>query len=250
MLTASGTTHPGRIRKNNEDCWLSDPELGLFVVADGMGGHNAGQVASELAVDAIKHFLVYTQDGEHFTWPFGVDPNLSFDANRLMTSIKLANRRVFKTGETHEDYTGMGTTVVAAFIGNGLLTFSGVGDSRLYSFVDGTLLQLTKDDSWIASLGNDVDRASVSHHPLRNVLTNALGAREHLDMETHQRSIRPGELLLLCSDGLHGALPDDDIGRILKEEPSAESASNRLVQAALALNGSDNITALVVRYDA
>jgi protein phosphatase len=250
MLTAFGATHPGRIRKSNEDRWLSDSELGLFLVADGMGGHNAGEVASELAVEAIKHFLVYTRDGEHFTWPFGVDPKLSFDANRLMTSIKLANRRVFKTGETHQDYTGMGTTVVAAFIGNGLLTFSGVGDSRLYSFVDGTLLQLTNDDSWVASLGNDIDQASVSQHPLRNVLTNALGAREHLEMETQQRPIRSGERFLLCSDGLHGALPDDDIGQILEEEPSAESASNRLVQAALALNGSDNITALVVRYDA
>jgi PPM family protein phosphatase len=250
MLTAFGVTHSGRVRKNNEDCWLSDPELALFVVADGMGGHNAGQVASDLAVEAIKNFLVHTRDGEHFTWPYGVDPSLSFDANRLMTSIKLANRRVFKTGETHQDYTGMGTTIVAALIGNGLLTYSGVGDSRLYSMVDGTLQQLTKDDTWVAGLGNDVDQATLSQHPLRNVLTNAVGAREHLDMEIHQRSIRSGELLLLCSDGLHGAVPDRDIAQILKQEPSPESASNRLVKAALDLDGSDNITALVVRYDA
>jgi PPM family protein phosphatase len=250
MLTACGVTHSGRVRENNEDYWLADPELGLFVVADGMGGHNAGQVASELAVEAIKNFMMHTRDGEHFTWPFGVDPSLSFDANRLMTSIRLANRRVFKTGETHEDYTGMGTTVVAALIGNGVLTYSGVGDSRLYSFLDGTLLQLTKDDSWVASLGNDIDQATLSQHPLRNVLTNALGAREHLDMETHQQPIRPGELLLLCTDGLHGAVPDGEIRQMLKLAPSAESASSQLVKAALDLNGSDNITALVVRYEA
>jgi protein phosphatase len=103
MLTAHGVTHAGRVRATNEDSLESDLGLGLFIVADGMGGHNAGEVASTLAVDAIKKFLVLSQEGEDFTWPYGLNPNLSFQGNRLMTAIKLANRRVFKAGESRDE---------------------------------------------------------------------------------------------------------------------------------------------------
>src|SRR5437868_1752383 len=115
-VTAHGVTHPGRVRTENEDALLCDGDLGLFLVADGMGGHNAGEVASRLAVEAIKGFLTMSRDGDGFTWPFGLNPALSFNGNRLMTSIRLANRRVFKVGESRDDYTGLGTTVVAALI--------------------------------------------------------------------------------------------------------------------------------------
>src|SRR5437016_1395048 len=211
LLTAHGATHPGNVRKSNEDSVLSDPGLGLFIVADGMGGHNAGEVASRLAVEAIKGFLSLSHDGEDFTWPYGVNPSLSFHGNRLMTSVKLANRRVFKVGESRDEYTGLGTTVVAALIEEGQLVVAGVGDSRIYSYREGKLEQITQDDSWVATvLARDPgrDEASLASHPMRHVLTNVLGAREQLEMDVDERPLADAEVLLLCSDGLHGS-PDD-----------------------------------------
>ena len=193
MLTSHGVTHPGRVRKTNEDSLFADPALGLFVVADGMGGHNAGEVASRLAVEAIKGFLARSPDGDDFTWPYGIDPELSFPGNRLMTAIKLANRRVFKAGESRDEYTGLGTTVVAALIDDDQLTFSGVGDSRIYVCAGGTLEQITQDDSWVATVlarepGMD-DDAALATHPMRHVLTNVLGAREQIEMEVSERTL-------------------------------------------------------------
>jgi protein phosphatase len=250
MLTAHGLTHPGRVRKTNEDTILLDLELGLFLVADGMGGHNAGEVASKLAAEAIRGFLARSEDGNDFTWPYGIDPSLSFQGNRLMTAIKLANRRVFKAGESRDDYAGLGTTVVAALIADDQLTFSGVGDSRIYLFGSGRLEQITVDDSWAATvLARDAgsDDATFAAHPMRHVLTNVLGAREQIDMEVEERAIRPAERLLLCSDGLHGLVDDDALARVLGAPNSDEDAAHELVQLALDAGGPDNVSALVVR---
>ena len=250
MLTGHGVTHPGRVRKSNEDSLLSDPRLGLFLVADGMGGHNAGEVASRLAVEAIKGFLDRSTGGDDFTWPYGIDPRLSFQGNRLMTAIRLANRRVFKAGESRDEYTGLGTTVVAALIEEDLLTFSGVGDSRIYVCASGTLEQITQDDSWVATVlarepGME-DAAALATHPMRHVLTNVLGARDQMDMEVGERTFAAGERLLLCSDGLHGALDDTTLLGVLSASATAQQAAEELVRLALERDGSDNITALVV----
>jgi protein phosphatase len=249
-LTGHGVTHPGRVRKNNEDALLCDPELGLFLVADGMGGHNAGEVASRLAVEAIKGFLAKSAGGDDFTWPYGIDPRLSFQGNRLMTAIRLANRRVFKAGESRDEYTGLGTTIVAALIDDDQLTFSGVGDSRVYLCGHGKLQQLTQDDSWVATVlarepGME-DAATLATHPMRHVLTNVLGAREQMEMEVADRALEGGDRLLLCSDGLHGALDDATLQRVLTESATAAAAAEELVRLALERDGSDNITALVV----
>jgi PPM family protein phosphatase len=253
MLIAHGVTHPGRVRKNNEDSLLAESRLGLFVVADGMGGHNAGEVASKLAVDAIHGFLARSQDNQDFTWPYGINPSLSFHSNRLMTAIRLANRRVFKAGESRDDYAGLGTTVVVALVQDGQLSFTGVGDSRIYTFANGRLEQLTQDDSWTATvLGREAaaDPDAVASHPMRHVLTNVLGAREQVEMEVHERSLAGQETLLLCSDGLHGALRQDAIARVLGSADTPEAIAQSLVDAALERDGGDNITALVVRWNA
>jgi PPM family protein phosphatase len=251
MLTAHGVTHTGRVRKANEDTVFWDPALGLFTVADGMGGHNAGDVASQLAVEAIKGFLTLTRNGEDFTWPYGISPSLSFGANRLMTAIKLANRRVVKAGESRDEYTGLGTTVVAVLIEDGQLIFASVGDSRIYLCADGRLEQLTQDDSWVATVlarEPGVDEAALAAHPMRHVLTNVLGAREPLDMEISERPIPKG-VLLLCSDGLHGALDPATIQQVLSSGRPADAMAEELVRLALERDGSDNITALVVNTD-
>jgi len=151
MLTAHGATHPGR-RPVNEDTFLSDAPNGIFIVADGMGGHNAGEIASTLAVDTMRKFLARTLQEAEFTWPFGVDPALSYHANWLLTAMKLANRRVCRQSETREDYTGMGTTIVCAVIVDGTMTYSSVGDSRIYVIRESAVEQITEDDSWVATL--------------------------------------------------------------------------------------------------
>lgn len=249
MVTAYGVTHPGRVRKANEDNCLSDPELGLFIVADGMGGHNAGEVASELAVETIATFMRRTHEGDDVTWPYGIDTKLSFHANRLITAIRLANRRVFRAAESRDELSGMGTTVVAAFIEAGHLIFAGVGDSRIYSFAGGALTQLTTDDSWVATLQNNGE-VSTAKHPMRHVLTNVVGARENLELRVDERTMSDGEVLLFCSDGLHGEMTDERIAGILAAGTDVTATADTLLAAVLEGRAGDNVTALVVRYQA
>lgn len=132
MIDSFGLSDAGPVRPNNEDSFLTDGELSLFVVADGMGGHAAGEVASRLAVEAIENFIRRSQTAADFSWPCGIDPALSFTSNRLRTAIHLANRRVLRVAEDHDGYTGMGTTVVCALIRGASLSIGHVGDSRLY----------------------------------------------------------------------------------------------------------------------
>jgi len=248
-ITAHGVTHRGRVRSVNEDSWIGDVELGFFVVADGMGGHNAGEVASQLAVEAIRNFLVRTNDGESVTWPYGLDPKLSFNSNRLLTSLKVANRRIFKVSESRDDYTGMGTTAVAVLIDRDRIIYSSVGDSRLYAYADSRLQQLTRDDSWVAEiLARDpgLDATYLAHHPMRHVLTNVLGARDAIEVSVSERPLVPGDRFLLCSDGLHGSLGDQTIASILAEGLSVIKTAERLIEAALSGTASDNITAVVI----
>jgi protein phosphatase len=253
MLTAYGVTHPGKVRPSNEDSMHWDLQTGLFVVADGMGGHQAGEVASRLAIDSVRAFLESSRGDRDLTWPFGFNPGLSFNGNRLVTAVKLANRRVFNAGEEQPDYAGMGTTIVAVLVDQQQVSFCGVGDSRLYLFTSGRLTQLTHDDSWVATvLANEpgVDEATLAHHPMRHVLTNVVGARDETDVEASERVLKEGELLLLCSDGLHGAVDDATLESILAGGGAVEKLAEQLVVAALDRNATDNVTALLVRNDA
>lgn len=249
MLTVSTRTHPGTVRQINEDSMLWDPEVALVAVADGMGGHNAGEVASQLALDAIRAFLKKSLTGD-FTWPFGVKPTLSFAANRLMTGIKIANRRVFKESERSADYTGMGTTVAAAIVDGPRLALCGVGDSRIYSFDGSVLRQLTIDDTWVILLSQDtgLPPATFANHPMRRVLTSVVGAKPDLEVTVHDVEIVDGATLMMCTDGLHGALDDDDIAAVLRAEPDLERAAEGLVKRAVDRDGSDNVTVALARY--
>lgn len=247
MLTAGGVTHPGRVRPINEDVFLTDLELGLFMVADGMGGHNAGEIASRLAADTIQAFLARTQAGEEVTWPYGIDPSLSFDANRLLTAVRLANRRIFKVAESREEYTGMGTTASIALFSGHHIIHANVGDSRIYSLTGAGLVQLTRDDTWIAMMGNS-EAAADPKHPMRHVLTNVVGARDQIDCGVTERVLEGAETLLLSTDGLHGPIEPETLEQLLRTGAAPDATCERLVQTALERGGGDNITALVVRY--
>jgi serine/threonine protein phosphatase PrpC len=253
MIEAFGRTDVGRRRKINEDSFLVSPETSLYAVCDGMGGHNAGEVASRMAIETISSFVERSAVEKEITWPWGLDANVSFDANRIKTAIRLANARVFQAADNREDLTGMGTTVVAALVSPDLVTIGSAGDSRCYLVRDGELSQLTRDDSWVsAALGEGIlNSGDVEHHPLRNVITKAVGARDTIDLDVVEHDLKPGDLLMLCSDGLHGMIGDQEIKRILVPVPeSLEEASARLVDAANEAGGRDNVSVVLLRRTA
>jgi protein phosphatase len=250
MIEAFGRTDVGRRRKINEDSFLVSPEASLYAVCDGMGGHNAGEVASKMAIETIAAFIQRSGIEKEITWPWGLDANLSFDGNRLKTAVRLANARVFQAADNREELTGMGTTVVASLVTNQTMTVASAGDSRCYLVRAGELRQLTRDDSWVsAALGEGIlNSDDVEHHPLRNVITKAVGARDTIDLDIVEHRLEPGDLVLLCSDGLHGMVHDQEISRILAGgELPLEDASARLIEAANEAGGRDNVTVVLLR---
>ena len=247
-LAAYGESECGPVRKGNEDAFAIDLNTGLFIVADGMGGHAAGEVASRLAVEAILAFVARSDGEEDMTWPFEFDQSLSLDANRLRTAVHLANRRVFQAGASHPDYNGMGTTVVAVLFTASSVVVAHAGDSRVYGQHDGKLTPLTKDDSLVeeASAALEAWADENPGRPPRNVVTNVLGAYEQARVHVSERERAPGTVLLLCSDGVHGALDGKRIGDILATQDGLEQQAERLVAEAIAAGGRDNATAVVV----
>jgi protein phosphatase len=251
LIAAFGLSDTGPFRKNNEDSFFTDPALQLLVVADGMGAHSAGEVASKLAVETISGFIQRTHEDEEFSWPYGIEPGLSFTGNRLRTAVHLANRRVFRAAERHDEYTGMGTTVVCGLISAGRLAVAHAGDSRLYLFAEGALTQLTRDDTWAATvLAAQFDANPKAHPPqsMRHVLTNVIGARDHADVHISEHDLSGGESILLCSDGLHGVLDDPTIQAILSAGGLPTDIVTRLVEAALSRDVKDNVTAVLAQY--
>ena len=247
-MRAGGCSDRGPVRRTNEDAWFKDEDLGLLIVADGMGGHAAGEVASRLAIEAVTGFIRRTSEDQEHSWPYGIDSGLTFNANRLRTAVHLANRRVFREAENHDDYTGMGTTIVAALVMDGTLSIAHVGDSRMYYATNGQLVPLTRDDSWAATvLGQGpLDGAKpAEQHPMRHVLTNVLGARDNTEIHIQERPIGASDVLLLCTDGLHGSLEDAAIQELLSQRSSTERTAEALVRAALERGCRDNVTAVV-----
>ena len=243
---AFGVSETGPVRHMNEDCFLSAEDLRLFVVADGMGGHAAGEVAAHVAVESIENFIRRSHETTDFSWPYGIDPHLSYEANRLKTAVSLANRRINRLAENHDDYLGMGTTVVCVLLSGGQLVAAHVGDSRLYLCSDHTLIQLTEDDSWAATvLGSKA--GDIGPQATRHVLTNVLGARPDTLVHLHERDLSGDETLLLCSDGLHGSVPHGALQQVMTSTDDLPALARALVACALQHGSRDNITALVVR---
>jgi protein phosphatase len=250
VLRAAASTDPGPVRRTNEDKYLLAPDLSLFAVADGMGGYHAGEVASKLALESLAGFIRRSLEDADCSWPYGIEPNLSMSGNRLHTAISLANRRVFREAESHDDYTGMGSTVAAVLCVGAVAIVGHVGDSRAYLFRDLDLSQLTQDDTWAVAMlaENPAGAANVASHPFKHVLTNVLGSKERTSVHIAEHPVSPGDRLLLCSDGLHGVLPNSDLQTLLAglADASIEDAAATLVREALARGTRDNVTAIVV----
>jgi protein phosphatase len=251
MLEAYGQTDVGRRRKLNEDSFLVAPEPNLYAVCDGMGGHNAGEVASKMAIETLQAFIERSHREKEITWPYGLDVNLSYDGNRLKTAIKLANKRVYRAADNKEEYTGMGTTAVAGLVSGDMLTVGSAGDSRCYLLRGGELKQLTRDDSWVsAALGEGIlNSDEIERHPLRNVITKAVGAKETIDLDVVEQKLENADVVLICSDGLHAMLSDDQIREAMTPFPAKlEEAAANLIAAANEAGGKDNVSVVLLRY--
>jgi len=251
MIEAFGQTDVGRRRKLNEDNFLVDIEAGLYAVCDGMGGHNAGEVASKIAIETLGAFIRKSHKEKEITWPYGLDVNLSFDGNRIKTALKLANKKVFKAADNREDYTGMGTTAVAAVVTGDLMTVGSAGDSRCYVFGDGKLTQITRDDSWVSAAWAEgiLTADEIERHPLRNVITKAVGAKEDIEINVVEHKLLPGEVAMVCSDGLHSMINDEAILAAVTPFPQGlEEAASKLITAANEAGGKDNVSVVLLRY--
>jgi serine/threonine protein phosphatase PrpC len=227
---SAGRTDAGRVRRRNEDAFVLDPPL--FAVADGMGGAQAGEVASRLAAAAFREY----HDADR------LEP-----AERVEAIIKEANRRIYERARTDSEVSGMGTTVTAAILTNGRVSIGHVGDSRAYRVRGGELEQLTEDHSLVADLmrSGRLTPEEADAHPQRSVITRALGTDPDVDVDMVSVDGEPGDLFLLCSDGLTTMVPEDDILRIAQEAGTLDEVARTLVRAANSGGGEDNITVVL-----
>jgi protein phosphatase len=245
LLQVAAITHPGKARPQNEDCVAADARAGYAVLADGMGGHNAGEVASRMAVE-----LVASHISEYLARPAAHD---AVSAEALVAAqVALANSTLLHSAAAEPEYRGMGTTLVVAVWRGRSVTYAHVGDSRLYRLRRGELSRLTRDHSMVQE---QVDSGALSpeqarYAPHRNVLTRAVGTEPEVEADIRTLRAAPGDVYLLCSDGLTDMLHDDDIGQTLMTHVrNVEAAAHELVERANRQGGLDNISVIVVRVE-
>jgi serine/threonine protein phosphatase PrpC len=247
-MDVGARTDVGRVRENNEDSFLVVAPLELFVVSDGMGGEAHGEVASAIAVETIAE---HCQAGETdpATPLFGeAPPGLSARSNRLASAINLANSRIYEASERDPGQRGMGATVVAAWFDGPKLSLVHVGDSRVYLLRAGALEQLTADHSLVAE---QVRRGFITPQQaesseLQNVLTRALGPHHEIELDAVEHTLKPGDFLILCTDGLSRMVSDEEIASTLLTTPGAQAAADRLIELANENGGVDNSTVIIV----
>jgi protein phosphatase len=250
-IAVAGQTHVGMKRNHNEDNLLLLPEERLFVVADGMGGHSSGEVASKIAVEEVAEFFRMTSQDLEITWPYKMEKQRNYDENRLATGVKLANMRIFEKASAETKYKGMGTTIVTVFFAKDSEVIVGhVGDSRVYFFRENTLRMITEDHSLL----NDYLKAKkltpeeIEAFPHKNVIVRALGMKDTVNVDINKVEPKDGDIFLLCSDGLSGMVPDKQIEQILQAQPDLEKACAQLIDAANANGGNDNVTCVLAQY--
>jgi len=234
MLVASETTaktDTGRQRRENEDSMFA--RAPVFVVADGMGGAQAGEVASQIAIDAFRRGL----------------PDDGSAEDRLASRVREANQRIYEVSRAEHERAGMGTTLTAAYLGDAQMAIAHVGDSRAYLFRDGTLRRLTQDHSLVEEL---VKRGKLTHeqaaeHPQRSIITRALGPEPTVEVDTRTHPVRDGDIVLLCSDGLTSMIAEERVAEILASAASLEHAAQELIDEANEAGGRDNITVILFR---
>ena len=246
-IRACGLSDVGLTRSHNEDCFDIDPDHQVYVVADGMGGHSHGEVASRIAVKAIRDFVDQTSDHDT-TWPFAYDSRLKRHSNRLKAAIRIAHDKVLRAIRQDGSLVGMGTTVVGVLVDDSTAAVAHVGDSRVYRLRKGKLDLLTQDHTWVNEqvVAGYLSEEQARAHPLKNVVTRALGGEADVLVDVKEFGIEAGDLFLLCSDGLTTMLADADIEERLKSGAPPDQICRSLVRDANARGGLDNITVVLV----
>jgi len=248
----AAATDRGRVRKNNEDAFLADPSLGLFAVADGMGGHAAGEVASRLALDTLHESI--SQGHQKNPASFSPDQTaiLSFPMHLLVDGIRRANETIYQLSHEKEEYQGMGTTLVAVYFGNSLTVVAHVGDSRLYHLRGEAIEQVTEDHSWAWEQFKQglLPKEALSSSPLKNIVTRALGIEPTVDVDVKELSLSEGDLLILCSDGLSDLLREEEMVEVIRAASGdLNHACEELIRLANLRGGKDNITILLIQVE-
>ena len=252
-ISFASATDTGLRRSTNEDCFSVREDLRLFIVADGMGGHAAGEVASQAVVQGIVAFVEATQAmSPDQTWPIPFDHELSVNANRLRAGFRMGNRRLAAQIASSSELQGMATTAVAVLIDGETGTLAHVGDSRAYRLREGQLERLTRDHSWVEEQirVGALSEAAARQHPWRNIVTRALSGSEDLEVDIQEIALQAGDRLLLCSDGVFTVLDDDQISEVLRRETDLDQLCDALIQGANDGGGPDNVTAVVLESNA
>jgi len=246
-IQTAALTDTGCVRTENEDRISIQESAGIFVVADGMGGESCGGLAADHAILAVEEYLKMLQT-EPSSWPYEIEPSLSNSQNAVMNALRLANYRIWEAAQTLPDCHGMGATMSLLQIRDDIATVGNVGDSRVYICRESIFKQLTRDDSVVSNLidQGQITKEAAKTHPMRNMLTLALGQTEDIPVQLVEFPLRAGDRLLLASDGLHGLVDDDEIERLLRAQEDPQSSVNALVAAALERGGPDNVSCIVI----
>lgn len=243
FLRFFGVSDVGRVRKRNEDAWYSDPATGLFIVADGMGGHLSGNVASRIVVEALPPLIFSNLDG--------ITDITSVEAgNRVCSAISRLSERMRAESQDKPGFSGMGSTLVMALVRNGMVLVAHLGDSRAYLFRNGVMRPLTRDHSVVQFLydAGEITMKEMETHPAKNQITRYVGMAGEALPESRAFSLNNGDRVLLCSDGLTGMVEESRISRELLTEPDTETVCNNLVELAKEGGGKDNITVVVLDW--
>jgi len=249
QIKAYGQSDVGRVRSSNEDAWGVFPDLQFFVVADGMGGHAAGEIASHLAVDTMRDFIQSSSQSAEVTWPADVERNLPLPVKRLVSAGKLANEKIYHASRSDPKLNGMGTTMVSVLIDQENAYIAHVGDSRAYLIRNEKIQRLTEDHSLVNDYINQglLKIEEASQHPLKHVITRALGSTLKVEVDVKTVPLGHGDTVLLCSDGLSNLLTDEDM-RIngLDSLQNPQSTCQRLIDLANKKGGEDNVTVVLI----
>ncbi len=249
-IEVAGRSHVGMKRNHNEDAFLVLADEQLYCVADGMGGHASGEIASRIAVEELEDFYRRTAKDADLTWPFKMDRTRNYEENRLATGIKLANTRIYETAGTDASYRGMGTTIVSLHFADEGVYVGHVGDSRAYCLRAGALRQMTEDHSLL----NDYLKAKkltaeeIDAFPHKNVIVRALGMKDTVQVDVDRFEVSDGDVFLLCSDGLSGMVNDQALVSTVQASSDLEASCTQLIEMANAAGGNDNITCILLRY--
>jgi PPM family protein phosphatase len=249
-IEVAGCSHVGMKRNHNEDAFLVLSDEHLYCVADGMGGHASGEIASRIAIEELEDFYRRSSKDADLTWPFKMDRGRNYEENRLSTAIKLANARIYEAASSEANYRGMGTTVVSLHFADDGVYIGHVGDSRAYCLRDGALRQMTEDHSLL----NDYLKAKkltaeeIDAFPHKNVIVRALGMKDTVQVDIEHFQPNDGDVFLLCSDGLSGMVHDDALMATVTASEDLQATCGQLIDMANAAGGNDNITCILVRY--